>query len=217
MLQSLLFGSLITLIALYATFVWRRRRMYQLAAKIPGPNGLPFIGHGLKFLNGDFKQIFELLVSITEGYSTISKIWLGPELLVFAETPESLQIVLNSQKCLDKSPLYDVLVLTKGLLVGSGELWKRHRKILNPTFSIGILQQLIPTFDEKSQIFVRNLKKEIGREEFDVYGYMSACSLETLLKGTMEIDRDFQSDPLNNSYINHIEVLVNQYLTFYLS
>lgn len=206
LLQSLFFGILICFSTFYATFLWRRRRLYHLAKIIPGPNGLPLIGVSYKFLVADFKKMCEILVTMSNGYPSIMKIWLGPELVVFAATPESLQIVLNSQKCLDKSPLYDVLILTKGLLVGSGQLWKAHRKILNPAFRISILQRLIPTFDSKSKIFVKNLEQELGKKEFDVYGYISACSLETLLKGTMDVDRDIQSKPLENEYIHHIEM-----------
>lgn len=207
-LQSLVFGLVIFLAAFYASFRWSRRRFYYLANKLPGPKGLPLLGHAHWLINKSFNEIFEIIMTVTDGYESPGAVWLGPELLIFADTPESLQIVLNSQKCLDKSPLYDVLVLTKGLLVGSGNLWRRHRKILNPSFNIGILQQLIPTFDDKSKIFVKNLAQEIGKKPFDVYNYMSACSLETLLKGTMEVDRDVQSKPFESEYLHHIEVSV---------
>lgn len=199
-------GLLICVVAFYARFLWSRRRLYHLAAKIPGPKGLPLIGMGHKFVGADFKQIFDVFVNAPTEYKSIMKIWIGPELLVFAATPESLQIVLNSQKCLDKSQLYDVLVLTKGLVVGSGQLWRKHRKILNPSFNISVLQRLIPTFDEKSKIFVQNIKQKVGKQQFDVYDFLSACSLETLLKGTMGIERDIQSDPLQNDYLHHIEL-----------
>lgn len=207
-LQSLLFGVAISLIALLMSFWWSRRRLYYLAAKLPGPRGLPFIGVAHKLINKSFTEIFDIITTITNGYGSPGAVWLGPELMVFADTPESLQIVLNSQKCLDKSPLYDVLVLKKGLLVGSGELWRRHRKILNPSFTIGILQSVIPTFDQKSKFFLKNVASEVGKKQFDVYDYLSACSLETLLKSTMEIDRDVQSKPFDSEYIHHIEVLV---------
>lgn len=204
-LHSLVFGFLICLVAFYGNFLWRRRRLYHLASKIPGPRGLPLIGMVHKFLNVEFDAYLYKFSSMAYGYSSICKFWLGPELVIFAADPHSLQIILNSQKCLDKSPLYDVLVLTKGLLVGSGQIWRTHRKILNPAFNISLLQQLIPLFDEKSKIFIRNLEREVDKKPFDVYGYMSACSLETLLKGTMEIDRDIQSDPFNNKYVYDIE------------
>jgi cytochrome P450 len=204
-LKSLLFGLLIFLAAFCACFWWSRRRLYHLAAKIPGPKGWPLIGMGHKFINADYKQIFQTLIDATKGYDTIMKIWIGPELVIFAHTPESLQIVLNSQKCLDKSPLYDVLILKAGLLVANGNVWRNHRKILSSAFSIGVLKSLVPTFDEKSKMFVKNLEVEVGKKPFDVYGYTSACSLETLLKGTMSTDRDIQSDPLQNEYIHLCE------------
>lgn len=194
-----------SLLICYVNFLWKRRRLYYLASKIPGPQGLPWLGMAHKFINADFKTILTTLTSMSTGYPSISKIWLGPELLIFAADPESLQIVLNSQKCLDKSPLYDTLLLTKGLVLANGQMWKRHRKILNPAFNIGVLQSLIPLFDEKSRIFIDNLEKQVGKHRFDIYVYMSACSLETLLKGNFDIDRDIQSDPLTNGYLHHIE------------
>lgn len=205
-LQSLAFGLLVSLVALYANFLWSRRRLYHLASKIPGPRGLPLIGHGHKFVNVEFTQIFNTLVAVSRSLPSIKKIWLGPELLIFADTPESLQIVLNSQKCLDKSPLYDALMLTKGLVLAGGKMWKTHRKILNPSFSVGVLQNLIPIFDYKSKIFVKSLENLVGSKQIDIYEFVSACSLETLLKGTMDVDRDVLSDPHNDKYLNDCEM-----------
>lgn len=205
--NSLIVGVATFLVALFVRFRWSRRRFYQLAAKIPGPKGLPIIGSAHKFMTTDPQKMFNTINNMPNGYeSSVMKIWIGPELMVFAHTPESLQIVLNSKKCLHKSKQYDVLLLDKGLIVGSGQTWKNHRKILNPAFGIGILQKLIPTFDEKSKIFVKNLKCEVNKKPFDVYEYMSACSLETLLKSTMDIDRDVQSDPHNFWYLKCIEM-----------
>ena len=204
-LQSLVFGCFICLLAFYGNFVWRRRRLYYLASKIPGPKGLPLLGMAHKFINVDFTTILNTFISMSSGYTSISKVWLGPELLIFAADPESLKIVLNSDHCLDKSPFYKALMLNQGLVAGGGQMWKTHRKVLNPSFNIGVLKPLIPLFDEKSKILIKNLKEEIGKEPFDIFEYISSCSLETLLKGTMEVDRDIQSDPLKNEYIHNIE------------
>lgn len=205
-LQSLLFGFAMFLAAVYASYSWSRRRLYYLAAKLPGPRGLPFIGLTHKFLTGDFEKIFRILATVTDGYESPASFWLGPELVVFAETPEALQVVLNSQDCLDKSPLYKTFSLEKGLVVSGGETWKSHRKILNPSFSLGVLKQLVVTFDEKTRIMVHHMGVELDRKPFDVYGYLSACSLETLLKGTMNLDRDLQSDALENKYVHSTEM-----------
>lgn len=204
--QSFVFGLLIGFAAVYIRFLWSRRRLYYLAAKLPGPKGLPFIGMGHKFFNKNFKQIFDVLATITEGYKSPAAFWLGPELIVYAETPESLQIVLNSPKCLDKSNLYRTFALKKGLVCSGGETWRQHRKILNPSFSLRAMQQLVPTFDEKSRILIKQIEIELDKKQFDVYGYLSACSLETLLKGTMNLDLDIQSIALENDYVHSTEM-----------
>lgn len=205
-LHAVIFGLFAIPIGFLGNFWMSRRRLYELAAKLPGPKGLPFIGLGYKFFNVNYKEMFGILSNLTQGYSSPAATWLGPELVVTVDTPEALKIVLNSDKCLNKSPLYDALLLTKGLVLSGGEMWKRHRKILNPTFSIGILQKMVPTFYEKSNILVDNMKTKIDEEQFNVYDYISPCSLESLLKVSMDYDHDYQSKPLDNEYIHHVEL-----------
>lgn len=205
-LQSLVVGVLICLAAAYARFLWKRRRLYELAGKLAGPSGLPFIGLAYRLVNKSCIEIFELVTTITKGYASPAKLWIGPQLIIFADTPEALQVVLNSQACIEKTPFYDLLICKKGLLISKGELWKHHRKVLTPAFRLSALQELVPTFDQKSRILVKNLNAEVGKSEFDVYKYVTACSLETLLKGLMESDQDIQTDPLNNKYLHLIEM-----------
>lgn len=200
------FVLLTLVIAMYISFLFKRRRLYSLAAKLPGPKGFPMIGMGYKLLTLDCKKTLQFFMTITNGYKSPAKIWIGSELFVFADTPESIQIVFTSPKCVDKSSFYDTDVLKKGLVFAKKSMWEVHRKILNPAFSIGVLHGLIPIFDEKSKIFANNLTTKVGCDEFDIYHYISACSLETILKGTMELDSDIQSDPLNNYYLHAIEV-----------
>lgn len=210
-LPSLIFGILICFVAFYATFRWKRRRLYELAAKIPGPDGLPFIGIGHKFLIPGYQKKIKFHRNSGKKFSSLTKLWLGPELLIVVNTPEALQIVLNSQHCLNKSKLYDVVPVNKGLVVANGQLWRHHRKILNPAFTPRAIQQLIPIFDLKANILAENLRAQVGEKPFDVTAYVAACSLETILKGTMEIDRNIQGNPLNNEYIENFEMLVIVY------
>ncbi|GBP32896.1 hypothetical protein EVAR_81687_1 [Eumeta japonica] len=46
----------------YGMFRWRRRRMYELAALVPGPPEFPLIGHLLKFsgsTQGPSSELYE--------------------------------------------------------------------------------------------------------------------------------------------------------------
>lgn len=54
-LNALLVGVFTALLAYYLIYRWKRRRLYELAAKIPGPVGLPLIGIAFELLGKDSK------------------------------------------------------------------------------------------------------------------------------------------------------------------
>lgn len=47
-----------TVILWYAYFRYSRRRLYELAAKIPGPEGLPLVGSAHEFLGSASRKSF---------------------------------------------------------------------------------------------------------------------------------------------------------------
>lgn len=204
-LQSLLFGSLISLVAFYANFLWKRRRFNELAAKIPGSNGLPFIGILHKFAFRSYKHYLSVFCKIPDGNS-LTKFWLGPFLAVTVNSPENLQAVLNSPHCQKKpSAFYNVWSATEGMVLSHGSLWKSHRKILSGAFTVNVLHRLLPMFDEKSKKSLQILKKHVDKKEFDVYENVAACSLETLMKGNFNYDRDYQTEPENAKLLMTVE------------
>lgn len=189
-----------------ANFLWSKRKFYVLAKKLPGPKGLPLIGEAHRLIGANHRDIFKVFVNFTAGYESPAKVWLGPMLLVVVDSPETIKTVLQSQNCINKSSLYDLLVLTKGLLINGGDVWRVHRKILNPSFYFNVLKDYIPIFDEKSRILVNNLECKVGSGEINAFDYLSACSLETILKTTMNLNRDIQSNPIGHKYIHDIEM-----------
>lgn len=125
-------------------------------------------------------------------------------LLIIVDLPDDLQIILNSNDCTDKSNLYKIIPLQKGLLLAGGELWQTHRKLLNPSFYMNVLQSFTPLFNEKSKILVKVLKKYESKGEFNVFHPLSACTLETLLATSIGIDQDIQND-LENETLKSME------------
>lgn len=204
-LQSLLFGSLLLLVALYANFLWKRRRLNELARKLPGSNGLPFIGILHKFAFRSYRHYLSVLCEIPDGNS-LTKFWMGPFLSVIINSPENLQIVLNSPKCQKKpEAFYNVWSATEGMVLSHGSLWKRHRKILSSAFTVNVLHRLLPMFHEKSKKSIEVLRKHVNQGEFDVYENVAACSLETLMKGNFNYDRDYQTEPQNAKLLMTVE------------
>ena len=205
-LEALLCGLCITLVTWYAFYLWSRKHLYELAEKIPGPKGWPIIGIALKFLGKDPKDILKVLIDLPKDYESPCKAWLGPMCFVIVGKPEDMQLVLNSQHCIDKSMIYQFFGARKGLIVSGGNLWKTHRKLLNPTFFVKVLNTFIPTFNEKSKkmidVWDRN---HVGKKEFDAFYSVSLFILETLLSTTIGLNKDIQNEK-DNKYLNDVHM-----------
>ena len=63
----------------------------------------------------------------------------------------------------------------------SAHVWKKHRKLLNPTFNHKILRSFIPMFNEKTKIMADNLKQMLHQKKmFDISQPFFACTLDTV-------------------------------------
>lgn len=88
--------------------------------------------------------------------------WFGPSIAIGIDDPEDMQIILNADQCLDKPYLYSHLRNETGLFSSGKDLWKQHRRALNPTFNSKIMNSYIPIFNAKAQILVQQLERHIG-------------------------------------------------------
>ncbi|KAF9410796.1 hypothetical protein HW555_010221 [Spodoptera exigua] len=172
------------LILWYAYWRMSRRHMYELAAKLHGPPGLPLLGNALEFTGGSHVYPFD-------GESVV-KIWIGPRLLVFLYDPRDVELILSSHTHIDKADEYRFFKpwLGDGLLISTGQKWRSHRKLIAPTFHLNVLKSFIDLFNANSRAVVNKLKKESG--EFDCHDYMSECTVEILLETAMGVSKTTQ-------------------------
>lgn len=170
----------------------QRRRLYELASKIPGSDGFPLIGVLTKFLNLELKDYVYELRKLCLKTSSISKSWFGPQLVVFTEDPEVINTVVNSKHCQNKPDLfYKGLYTENGLVTINNKVQEKHRKVLNKAFVPSMLQQFIPIFNEKSKVCVEKMRENLDGGEFNVFHYIGMCTLETFFKGHLNHDRNF--------------------------
>jgi cytochrome P450 family 4 len=52
--------------------------------------------------------------------------------------------------------------------------------MITPTFHFKILENFVEVFSEKSEILVSKLQKEVGSQGFDVYPYITKCTLDII-------------------------------------
>nr|AYN79709.1 cytochrome P450 4G68 [Bemisia tabaci] len=190
------FYLLIPIAALwYAYFRMCRKRLYELAAEIPGPKGLPLIGNAYEFM-GDSNKIFENIYVKSFEYAkdgAPAKCWIGPRLIVFLTDPRDVEIILSSSVYIDKAPEYRFFQpwLGNGLLISTGETWRAHRKLIAPTFHLNVLKSFMGLFNTNSRLAVEKMRKE-GTKAFDVHHYMSEATVEILLETAMGVDKGTQ-------------------------
>lgn len=70
---------------------------------------------------------------------------IGPQVQVLITDPKDAEVILGSQKLIDKSDEYDFIAqwLGTGLLISTGQKWFTRRKAITPTFHFKILEQFV--------------------------------------------------------------------------
>lgn len=127
--------------------------------------------------------------------STLTKIWIGPKLILMTEDPDSIHTIFNSPNCINKPELfYNGLTVTKGLLPLTGELYPKHRKLLNRAFMPNILQKIHPIIDEKCKRFVVKIQESL-EVEVNIIHWVGACALEAFGKAQFDYTSDFYGNP----------------------
>ena len=171
-----------------------RRHLYELAAKLPGPKGYPIIGHLFDFV-GPAASVFKTVIGKSEAFEHVSKMWIGPKLVVFIFDPRDVEILLSSQVYIDKASEYKFFKpwLGDGLLISTGSKWRAHRKLIAPTFHLNVLKSFIDLFNENSRSVVRKLQSE-GSKTFDCHDYMSEATVEILLETAMGVSKSTQDN-----------------------
>ncbi|KAK5638116.1 hypothetical protein RI129_012411 [Pyrocoelia pectoralis] len=192
--QALIHITILTFFIWCVQYHWGRRRLYKMASKFPGPISLPFIGNGLYFV-GSTSDILYNAVSLMRKFKTPLRVWLGHSLFFAITSPEDLEIIMNSPHALKKEELYKYAepIVGTGLFTASVPKWKRHRKVIMPTFNQRILDEFVPVFAEQSTILLEQLKKEIGKGNFNVFHYVSRCTLDIICETAMGVRVEAQT------------------------
>ncbi|XP_022176867.1 cytochrome P450 4C1-like [Myzus persicae] len=207
MIDIIFYLNVVILVVLCYYFKWKNRHFQKLAARMPGPLSYPIIGIGYQFL-GSSEKIMSKIIDYTRDYNLEPyRLWIGPYFAVVIVKPEDVQIVLNSSKALQKDRIYDFFknILGEGLFTAPVDKWRVHRRMITPAFNFKLLKQFFPVFNEKTEILIRNVKKELNETRaFDLWDYIAPASLDTICHTTMGYNLDTQS---NNNECEFAEAL----------
>lgn len=162
----------VLLIIIGAFCVWIEvRKWYLNRTKLKAYSKLkewPVLGVGGRFIGVDNEVAMQVVDGLFFEAKTPFAAWFGPSLVVGVDDPEDLQTILNADACLDKPYLYEHLRNETGLFSSKKDEWKKHRRVLNPTFNRKVMHSFMPVFHTKAQTLVQQLERHIGTS-FDIY------------------------------------------------
>lgn len=72
-----------------------------------------------------------------------------------------------------------ILMVSETLFFFTVDKWRKHRKILTPTFHFKILEDFMPVFNSNGVILTLVLQKKLGRD-VNVMEHMSRLSLDII-------------------------------------
>jgi len=98
--------------------------------------------------------------------------------------PDDVQIVLNSPNANSKGVEYEFLNVypdASGLITANGEMWKNHRKLLNPCFIPKILDAYLPIFNACSRVLVEKIGNTVNENLlFDIEPLIHCCTFDQI-------------------------------------
>ncbi|GLG98486.1 Cytochrome P450 4C1 [Gryllus bimaculatus] len=203
---------LLPLLVLLAALMWargaeERRRLRRCGEQIPGPRPLPLIGNLLD-VGLDTKKLHESAIRFFDQYGNTFRVWAGPfRLLVNLAEPSDIEALLSKSKNLNKSFNYEFLHpwLGLGLLTATGERWKKHRKIITPTFHFTILEQFVDVFNKQGNILISILKRKEGEGPFDIVPLIDLYTQDVICETAMGVELHSQTEGYASSYLQCVK------------
>ncbi|KAF7993854.1 hypothetical protein HCN44_011123 [Aphidius gifuensis] len=176
-------------------FYLSKYRLYKAASKFTGPPALPFLGN-CHYFAGSTQDILNKIMELFNSYPSPFRVWLGSKLFFAVHDAEQIKTILLSPKAIEKEELYKMIRpwLGTGLFSAPASKWRVHRKLIVPTFNQKILESFVEVFSQQSEIMIKQMKIEINGDEFDVFNYVSLCTLDIICETAMGVSVHAQTD-----------------------
>jgi cytochrome P450 len=183
---------LVLILCLVAAYFVYHRRFYLLLLKIPATSfPIRTIIKSIQSLN--ISELHYKVMDIFKNINGLTVFWILHKPAVCVTLPEDLKIVLNSKHCQLKPSFFKLLFgeHSENMIFGSADVWRSHRRILNPYFTSQAMPSFFPMIKDRVESMMMMMEKKEHRSELNIYSVMAAISLETILS-VMELEVDIQ-------------------------
>ncbi|KAF9788990.1 hypothetical protein SFRURICE_020689 [Spodoptera frugiperda] len=205
MIGVLLFCVIMCLCAMWAWLVFVVNGKHKLPPFYPGH--LPIIGH--LHLLIDLWNFAKSVAMKAMEKGGVLVLLLGYRIYYAITDPEDALTAANA--CLQKHFTYDYAKpwLGEGLITSSGEIWKRHRKLLTPAFSLPVMYSFLGVFNSQSRMLVDNLKAKVGKGKFDHTDYLRNNALQTFCLTAFGFSNGFEDKQFIQKYMLAVDEILN--------
>lgn len=183
-------------------------RSVYLVLQLPGPPAVPLLGNALLITN--HQRLKEIGETAYKEYGPVFRVWITVMPGVFLLAPEHIQVVLSSNENTEKAYFYKLLhnFLGQGLITSSGRKWRHHRRLLQPSFHLSILEGFLGTFHECARHLVAKLEAETDLSAINVTGPVNHCVLNILHEAVLGIPPATQASGISDSPFRKGKVVV---------
>ncbi|XP_071505746.1 ultra-long-chain fatty acid omega-hydroxylase-like [Diadema antillarum] len=142
------------LLSLVATL----RRLAYIRRHLPGPKPHWFYGNIRD--PGFHKPGYVWEQEIVKKYTRLLVVWIGWKPIFMLNHPDSIKELLSSTTIGALGDEYKTFTeWTEGLGILDGAAWKRHRRLLTPSFYFQMLKRYVSTMNETADVLVNKLSK----------------------------------------------------------
>ncbi|CAG9806070.1 unnamed protein product [Chironomus riparius] len=201
---------LTVLIVFLVQSYFQHKKFYKFSENIPSPPSFGLLGHAPYFLGKNEQGRLEMLHQLCLEQKTYTKLWLGPAIMwMIVNDPKTIQKILLSPVCLEKPFFYKFLRLENGLISAKYDVWKIHRKALNYSFNLRILQTFIPIFVDNAQKLINDISVNLGKKkQFDLLPYATKTALNMICGTSFGLDiKNVDSSLIGDDVFHALEKL----------
>ncbi|KAK9937703.1 hypothetical protein M0R45_014475 [Rubus argutus] len=110
-------------------------------------------------------RFIPLVEQTVKTYGKNSFVWIGPIPRVIIMNPEDLKDVFTKPDDFQKQKSNPILKsVVTGLVSYEGEKWAKHRRIINPTFHLEKLKQMLPAFHMSCDEMIKKWESLVFKE-----------------------------------------------------
>ena len=207
----ILWLSLIGLVLAALLYKWGR--YFYHGFRLPGPSGLPILGNLLSFRTKDLCVIFNEMLKYLQIYGPITRLWLGPVLVVIVAGPEEVARVVDQDKVGHRGRYSERILkpfFKEGLLAQEDtNVWKIHRKIVTNAFQNSMLNKFVENFAKNSEILASRLGSLAdGAHAHDILPYLCQCTMDIIAETCFAYNMNAQVDN-NVVALEHNKVILD--------